>query len=269
MCHISWEHVYLFNYFSRTTFFAWSARFFLLVAKQIALCYNVSMNEMVKQVDEIISRIDFGAIWPGFGLREFVLAQNLPEDTERLAAYSVRGMFRDYQREQGDTRFPDNAALLTYPQDLDNYRLKMAENHYLVKAITDNSLMDLQQFVVLREARRRIVGAALAQEQRAETAEGLAEYAGLSALNQLSRVKFMEEMQRHLATLRNPRDLFDMRRVSHSVGCLICFALKSLNIDFYHDLSDSRTIYEFIPHLPNEIDTIFNETVKNGIYSKN
>ena len=235
-----------------------------MLAKKTIMCYNGSMNKtFVNQVDEMLNSIDFAAIWPGFASCGLTSAQELPdmqEDAQRAASHLVRGMFRTFRQKQGDTREPDEAAILNYPHDLDNYQLKLAENHYLAKAVTDNSIMDLQQFVVLREARRRIIGETMKQEQRAETMEGLTEYAGLAALNQMSRAKFMEEVQGHLAVLRSPRHLFNVRHVSKSVGCLLCFALKSLNVDFYHDLSDSRTIYDFIPREPSEVEIIFNET---------
>ena len=268
---------------------------FFALAKKTIMCYNGSMNKsLINQIDEMLNNIDFTAIWPDFAPCDFALydketvhlrnrqmpwdarfsgntaimlddaplaiwhVENPDEiDIRRLTANLVHEMFHAFQGEKGDTRHPDEFALLDYPHDLDNYRLKLAENHYLVKAVTDNSMMDLQQFSVLREARRRIVGEAMEQEQRAETVEGMAEYAGLTALGQLSRTKLMEEIQAHLTILRSPRDLFDIRRVSYSVGCLLCFALKSLGIDFYHDLSDRRTIYDFIPQELNEIETNF------------
>jgi len=145
-----------------------------------------------------------------------------------------------------------------YPHDLDNFRLKAAENHFLVRAITDNSMMDLQQFVVLREARRRIIGnAVMIQEQQAETMLGAVEYARLLALNKTSRADFMDEISQHMAMLGNARNIFDMAGISVSVGCLICFALRSLGISF--DLKETDMIYEAIPHEISEIERIFNE----------
>ena len=137
----------------------------------------------------------------------------------------------------------------------------------MVKACTESSMADLQQFVILREVRRRIIGEeAMALEMGAETAEGLTEYAGLAALNQFSRAKSMEEIERHLKALRNPKNLYDIRFAARSSGCILCFTLKSFNIDFFHPLSEGRTIYEFVPRLPNEIDASFNEYCKeNGL----
>jgi len=218
------------------------------------------MNDLVNEVNEIISGIDFAAIWPGFTYRELPWPQELMEiqpDAQRAAAVLVRDMFRGFQKEQKETRYPDDFALLAYPSDLDNFRLKFAENHFLAKSIIDNSVMDLQQFVILREARRRIIGEAMMQEQYAETTDGMAEYAGLAALIQISRELFMQEIQAHMEVLRNPRYIFDIRFASHSVGCLICFTLKSLGIDFGHGLSDKRTIYEFIPRETNDIERFF------------
>ena len=267
-----------------------------MLANKIALCYNSSMERLYDEVRKIIDGIDFESIWPSFAPCQFALynkaavyldGKEMPWDTrfvgntaimlddiptaiwhiensndvdmQRLAACLVHEMFHAFQHSQGESRYPDEFAILTYPQDLDNYRLKMAENHYLAKACMENSMVDLQQFVVLREARRRIIGEAIEQELCVETIEGLAEYAGLMALNQISHAKFMDEIEGHLRALRNPENICNVRLGAYSTGCVICFTLKSLGIDSSHKMSDDRMIYDFIPRKQSEIDTYFDE----------
>ncbi|MCL2376608.1 MAG: hypothetical protein FWC76_04345 [Defluviitaleaceae bacterium] len=215
------------------------------------------MKTLLNEAREILSKIDFDGIWPGFACKEVPPPEMLTDadDADLLAAHLVREMFRDFLCQQDEHNFE------AYPRDLDNYRLKMAENHYLVKACMEQSMMDLQQFVVLREARRRIIGEAMGQELRAETAEGLVEYASLSALNQISRTKFMDKIEGHLKALRNPESLMDMRFAVQSSGCIICFTLKMLGVDFWRNIAEIREIYGLIPQHPNEIDIIYSKIV--------
>ncbi|MCL2350725.1 MAG: hypothetical protein FWC67_04515, partial [Defluviitaleaceae bacterium] len=163
---------------------------------------------------------------------------------------------------------PNEFALFAYPRDIDNYLLKQAENHYLSKAFAENSLIDLEQFVVLRRARGRIIGTdALRQEMLSETNEGMAEYAGLMALNQLARQKFVEDADKHLEHLRDTETLQKPRLISYSVGCMICLAMKSIGIDFHHNLSDSRPLFEFVPQSISDVEKHF-ETYSKELQDK-
>lgn len=134
-----------------------------------------------------------------------------------------------------------------YPRDVDNFHLKMAENHYLAKAFAENSPTDLQQFAILRQARGRIIGDLIQQEALWETEFGLPEYIRLMALNQTSRQKFVEEAEGHMRRLRDVQSLFDMPLMSRSVGCVLCLTMKSLGINFEHEPGDAQTLFEMLP----------------------
>ena len=252
------------------------------------------MNELYTQVETILNKVDFDAIWKGFSPYDFAVFDKtsvylkdrqipwderflgstaiefegsplaiwmLPDeadiDAERIAAGIVHEMFHNFQYTQGESRGCDEFLILSYPHDLDNCRLKMAENHYLAKAFMENSHTDFSQFIALRNTRCRIIGDIIKQEMLVETFEGMAEFAGLMALRQINRNKFMEDIESHLVYLRNPDNLFNVRRMAYSVGCLMCFAMKTLDIDFYHPLSDERTLFELIPHEVNAVETSF------------
>jgi hypothetical protein len=49
-------------------------------------------------------------------------------------------MFHVYQQQHGETRYPDDLELLAYPDDLNNYQIKMLENELLVKAFSKKVL---------------------------------------------------------------------------------------------------------------------------------
>ena len=207
------------------------------------------------QLTETLAKIDFDAIWHGFSPSDYTpqltACTENPANTdwERTAAAAVGEMFRNFQRDSSETRYVSESALVAYPRDLDNYQLKQAENFYLSRAFAENSVLDLEQFATIRKTRRRIIGEdTLHLENLAETAVGMAEYASLLALNQLSRPKFVEDADRHMANLRDPAILMNPPLVTLSVGCMLCLAMKSIGIDFHHDLSDTRTLFDFVPH---------------------
>jgi hypothetical protein len=211
---------------------------------------------------KILSRVDFNAIWPKFRAFPFATENVDCADVELLAADAVRGMFYAFQKEQGESRYPDNSAFSRYPADLDNCNLKLAENFYLVKACMEASEVDLQQFAALRRARARIIGREmLALELAVETVEGMAEFAALSALNQINRGKFIDEIEKHMAALRNPENLLKPQKSAHSSGCILCFALKNLNIDFNHDLTDKRPLFDFVPRQVSIVEKALNSSI--------
>ena len=241
------------------------------------------MRKLYAEVENIVKKIDFNAIWKGFAPCDFVLYDNnfvffkdkdIPwdnrfvgntakeidgiqtaiwgvtntdaEDAELLAMGIVHEMFHVFQNRQGESRRINEFIMFTYPHDVDNYHLKMAEIHYLIKAFGENSEVDFEQFAVLRRARQAIIGDALQQELLAETFEGMAEYAGMMALRQISNQKFMEQLENQLVYIRNPNNIFDVRRISYYMGSILCMTLKSLGRDFYHSLSETKSLFELI-----------------------
>jgi len=179
-------------------------------------------------------------------------------DWERHVAGIVHEMFHAFQENSGETRHIDEFALFMYPRDLDNFQLKMVENTLLVRAFESKNLADLQQFVAMRKARERVVGAdMLRQEMLGETHEGMAKYAELMALRQLSEQKFAEDVQECIADALAPATILKPRWVSYDVGCLIALAMQAVGIDFYHALNETKTLFELIPHSKNDVETQF------------
>ena len=234
-----------------------------------------SIRNITQQLNETLSKIDFGAIWQSFSHSEYtpqlVACSENPDDTdlERSASVAVGQMFRAFQLHNGETRFVSDAALASYPHDLDNYQLKHAENFYLTKAFAENSMLALEQFATIRKIRHRIIGESTLQlEMLAETAVGMAEYAALMALNQLSRSKFVEDADNHMIKLRDPQILMNPPLIALSTGCMVCLAMKSIGIDFHHAFNDTRSLFEFVPHNVNIVEEQFlkhhNSAIMNG-----
>ena len=148
-------------------------------------------------------------------------------DAEILAADLVHEMFHAHQQRSGENRYPDDLKLLAYPENMDNYRLKYAENQLLAAAYEETGGRKaglLAAFRAIRESRRKILGDDLEQELLAEHIEGEAEYAGCRALQSISFGKFKERMERYLSALRTVNQaFFDMRRQAYITGAVYHF----------------------------------------------
>lgn len=145
-------------------------------------------------------------------------------DAEVLAADLVHEMFHVYQRHSGEDRYPDDLKLLAYPRNMENYRLKYAENQLLADAYGESGEQKaglLAAFRAIREQRGRLLGEYLEQELLAEHIEGRAEYAGCKALRFISPHKFRERMTRYLSALRTiDQTFFDIRRRAYITGSM-------------------------------------------------
>jgi len=252
------------------------------------------MENIYKQLEQLLAKVDFAAIWPGFAPCEFAVFNQqtvlmkdgqIPWDErfmastiitfegrrlaiwyvetfdnldlERTAAGLVHEMFHALQNDQGDRRGPDEFELLTYPADVNNYELKFVENQQLQSAYAAKSWFMLEHFSIMRHARHRLIGDVIKNEWLCETGEGLAEFAGLMALKQLSAAKYAEDVLEHINRLHDPKMLFGLRRISYSVGCVLALTMHEMGIDFTHHLSDTRTLFEFLPRDPDGVKTHF------------
>lgn len=145
-------------------------------------------------------------------------------DAEILAADLVHEMFHAYQMRSGEDHWPDDFKLLAYPENIENYRLKYAENQLLAAAygeIGSRRAGMLAAFREIREQRRKLVGEYLEQELLTEHLEGCAEYAGCRALQSINPHKFQERIGRYLCALRNmDQAFFDIRRQAYITGAV-------------------------------------------------
>lgn len=150
-------------------------------------------------------------------------------DAEILAADLVHEMFHAYQMRSGENRWPDDFKLLAYPENMENYRLKYAENQLLAAAYHENGARKagmLAAFRAIREQRRKLMGEYLGQELLAEHLEGCAEYAGCRALQSISPDKFRERIERYLSVLKTmDKAFFDIRRQAYFTGAVYSLAL--------------------------------------------
>ena len=165
-------------------------------------------------------------------------------DAEILAANLVHEMFHAYQMRSGEDHWPDDFKLLAYPENIENYRLKYAENQLLADAygeIGSRRAGMLAAFRAIREQRRKLAGEYLKQELLIEHIEGRAEYAGCRALQFINPHKFQERMERYLCALRNMNQaFFDIRQQAYITGavynlaCADCGEEEPLQTELRH-----------------------------------
>ena len=187
------------------------------------------MRNLYQRVDELLDRINFEAIHPGFSKCQFALYNDetvylkngeIPRDErflgntaieyendymaiwkideaaaidlDILAADMVHEMFHVYQRRQGEMQYPDDRLMLMYPHNMQNFQLKYAENQLLIEAFraeAGRKAALFQAFLSMREVRQPMIGDFFAQELMVEELEGSAEFACCCALRQIAPQK--------------------------------------------------------------------------------
>lgn len=175
-------------------------------------------------------------------------------DPELITAECVHEMFHVHQSVHGQYSQTggDPFVILAYPMDMDNFQLKLIENHFLSKAITDKDAAALGRFVALRTARSRLIsGEYFECEIGVETSEGEAEYAGLAALRQINPAKHSAKLQEYMEFIQNPENIMEIRKMGYFTGTLTYLALEALGVDFYPHLADPRNIFEILQDMPN------------------
>lgn len=244
-----------------------------------------SIRELYEILKSRLDGVDFGAIWEGFHRYPFALYNDesvwlddevIPHDNRflgntcieygggRIAIWNigcgadgdadifasslVHEMFHAFQMESGETRFPNDLVTLDYPMDIMNFRVKLEENRLLAGACRGGRERGrdlLRRFAGLRLYRESIIGGFTDCECLTETVEGMAEYAGIMALNQLSGKKFDERVEKYLSIIESPGELlFDPRRISYYTGALLTLAAKLAGIDLSHGLgAEQRSVF--------------------------
>ena len=250
------------------------------------------IRTLYNTVERKLAGLDFGQLWPGFRPCGFALyteewvylhSRVLPndgsfrgntairfesgylaiwqvtaEDYENeniLAANLVHEMFHVFQMEQGESRFPDDLAALGEPMEADLLSMKLTENRLLAQALrledTEARRTALTGFCALREERRRRLNHL--PELLPETAEGMAEYVGVRALENLDGEAFRWRIAACLRRLETAGPLqLDTRRLAYDSGLTLLLSAGAAGLELFHSPGqESRPIYELLlPQLP-------------------
>ncbi len=242
----------------------------------------MELLKIYNKVDTILNKLDFHAIFSGFHKYRFALYDSnqicidgrlIPyqedfigntsisyddgyiaiwnmemdpiEDAELLAYSIVHEMFHCYQKDSNESRYPSDLVLLSYPDDIDNFTKKYNENRHLAEAYENQDVEEFKRFHSLRNIRLSKYPDMVSQELRAETLEGLAEYAGLTALKSINESKFQKVAESYIAKLKAEDGmLFDVRRISYYSGAIYFLCLKQFSGSIQCDFESLQTVYE-------------------------
>lgn len=235
------------------------------------------MKELYRQISGRLSRVDFSALWPGFGRGPFALYDDgtvcageriFPqddrflgnttieldgawtavwhieggEDPDLLAAGIVHEMCHSFQKARGEARFPDDLELFRLGVDEAELELRALECAILAEETPSFSrLADAR-------ARRRAANPALSrQAELAETAEGMAEFMGMTALAAIAPEKAEQMRVAHRARLADAALLTDTRRIAYFSGALLLAAARQAGLGVFHEVGrETRTLGEVI-----------------------
>ena len=246
------------------------------------LLSGIDMMQLYNAVNEVLSTLDFDALYTGFrkypfalySSKEIVLGGEIipyqesfrgntsimyageytaiwnieidPVDDPELLAYClVHEMFHCHQRVNRESRYPSDFALLQYPADMGNFIKKYHENKYLADALDQSDPDLLRKFVYIRESRYKSYPFMVRQEWKAETLEGMAEYVGLKALANINASKYHAVVETYLDKLRSESEmLFDIRQISYYTGTVYFLCLEKFGLSVCNDFDSEQTAYE-------------------------
>lgn len=233
------------------------------------------------QVNEAISSLDFGRIWPGFKPLKFALYDDekcffdghyiektdafcantsIVYEGEQIAIWMVQQeldnsvltskivheMFHGYQSTKGwNCRANELEALYHYQYDTENLSFKLRENELLLALLNrfDNSA--LSELLALRKLRSMKYPYEFSYESKVEEIEGTANYVEWQALKQLDEIRANALIEQMRAVMTKPEYLFPIRISSYFTGALMINALRGAGV-YRFEAADRPTILSVI-----------------------
>lgn len=237
------------------------------------------------EIESRLACLDFDAIWPGFQAVDFALYRDEtmcyrgeladrppsfmgntaldyqgrpvaiwdmaytpiegPDSLDRLAANLVHESFHAFQQQRGETRFPQDLDLLLYPQNAALVAWTRRDTALLAGSRDDPAKL-LTSLAFVRDQKTRLSAGATANEYRAETAEGLAEYAGIKGLEQLNPRLAQARINQYRQFLRDDSYLFDIRRRCYFSGLLLALTVEEAGLTLVHDLASPAPLWDLL-----------------------
>jgi len=233
------------------------------------------------QVNEAISSLDLGRIWPGFKPLKFALYNDekcffdghyiektdvfcantsivyegehiaiwmVQEDLDNsvLTSKIVHEMFHGYQSIMGWNCWPNELeALYNYKYDTENLSLKLRENELLLALSDRFDEFALRELLELRKLRSIKYPYEFSYESKVEEIEGTANYVEWQVLRQLDEIRANALIEQMRAVMTKPEYLFPIRISSYFTGALMINALRGAGI-YRFEAADRPTILSFI-----------------------
>ncbi|MBQ4425975.1 MAG: hypothetical protein IJM83_00025 [Firmicutes bacterium] len=221
----------------------------------------MDLEKLYRQVDEMLSKLDFDRIWPGFKPLRFALYDEekcffggryvektddfcantsiiyqgeqiaiwkAAEETDLsvLTSKMVHEMFHGFQRQQGWDCWPNETeALYRYTYDAENLALKLRENELLLAMLDRFDNASFRELLSHRKRRREKFPYEFSYESKVEEIEGSANFVEWQALRQLDEKKAAALTDRMRVVLTKAESLFPIRISGYFSGALMISAL--------------------------------------------
>ncbi len=243
------------------------------------------MQALFLRIQSKLNTLDFSTLWPGFRPFPFALYDDqkvvfanriLPWDRrflgntaidwegsplaiwridsvdgldeEMLVSKLVHEMFHAFQKNSGETRWPDEFRQgLRYEYHSENLCRKYMEDFHLCGFLTSFSLDTWRILLSVRNGRAEQFPEAVAYEAGIETIEGMAEYIELMALKAFDDGKYQRALQRIIEILNDPGRLFPIRSVCYHSGAVMCLLADRHGLPFRHEIGkETRPLYRLL-----------------------
>ncbi|MFA9556853.1 peptide ABC transporter permease [Evansella sp. AB-rgal1] len=171
---------------------------------------------------------------------------------ERVYSMLVHELFHGLQHLEKERRFPNEMLGIFYPFSLENVEIRNKERQCLYNALMcleqEDKRQNLQQFVLLREARAELIGEHFSYETAIETIEGPAWYVEMKAYFHKSRQSYKDVLESYSSPLLDRWDsTSNIRKSCYSSGLLLCILLDELSPNWKRDFFHSeKTLYELL-----------------------
>ncbi len=233
------------------------------------------------QVNEAISSLDFGSIWPGFKPLKFALYDDekcffdghyvektdvfcantsIVYEGEQIAIWMVQReldnsvltskivheMFHGYQSIMGWNCWVNELeALFHYQYDAENLSLKLYENELLLALSERFDDSAVRKLLALRKYRSTKYPYEFSYESKVEEIEGTANYVEWQVLKQLDENRANALIEQMRAVMTRPEYLFPIRISSYFTGALMINALRCADA-YCFETADRPTILSVI-----------------------
>lgn len=218
----------------------------------------MKLDTIYESINERLGRIDFSKLWKGFHRFRFALYTdsecvfdgkhiekpkeflantaveyngelvaiwNLmeePDDLDAMTASMVHEMFHAFQRESGESRWPDeNAALKQYEYSAENVSRKLKEAELLRKMLLSGEGAGFKELAGLLKKRSLLFPYEYRYEAETSQIEGSACFVELRALEQLAPQKAKVKMNKLLDEITDPARYAPVRVIQYSVGAAL------------------------------------------------
>lgn len=241
----------------------------------------MDLELIYKNLEKIISNIDFSRLWKNFtplkfaiynetecffdgnyiektdefiantSIKyngEFIAIYNVSEDEdiEILASLIIHEMFHAFQNINHESRFANELeAIFTYKYSTENLSIKHEENLLIASLIKNFNRTDFQKLISYRKYRHTHFTYEYEYEVAIEQIEGTARFVELNALQQISKEKYEFTLNKMIENICNCNMLFPIRIVSYSIGALFFKILKDNHLyefEFFNDEPTSTSL---------------------------